>query len=246
MNDLTRREFLNTAVGAAAGTHLLSVPSSVHVAKGSRQIESKQALRDLSSDTDPNSAFWRGVPAIFADRDTNGNAIMGYQMEVRSQWTRENLYFLFICPYVQLYLKPDPRTDVETNELWQWDVAELFIGSDFRHIRRYREFEISPQGEWVDLDINLDRPQSSHDWKWNSGFKVSARVDLATHIWFGFMKIPYSSVDSRPAAVGNLLRVNFFLSEGMGADHKEITWQPTHQQTFHVPEVFGILKLVKH
>jgi len=213
------------------------------MAHASSRIESRRALHDVSADTDPNSSFWRGVPALFADRDRNGDKVTGYRMEVRSRWTPDNLYFLFICPYAQLYLKPDPKTDVETNELWHWNVAEVFIGSDSRDKRRYKEFEVSPQGEWVDLDINLDRQQNSHDWTWNSGFKVSARIDPATHKWYGFMKIPYRSVDSRPASAGNLLRVNFFLSEGIGADHKAIAWQATHQPTFHVPSVFGILKL---
>jgi hypothetical protein len=80
---------------------------------------------------------------------------------------------------------------------------------------------------------------------WNSGFTVAARIDPRTHRWYGFMKIPYSSVDSRPASAGNLLRVNFFLSEGAGANHEQITWQPTHSPSFHVPEVFGKLKLMK-
>lgn len=167
-------------------------------------------------------------------------------MEVRSRWTAHNLYFLFVCPYVRLNLKPDPRTDVETNHLWRWDVAEAFIGSDFHDIRKYKEFEVSPQGEWVDLSIDLDRLKDSHGWKWNSGIKVAARIDLRTHRWYAFMKIPYNSVDSRPASVGNLLRVNFFLSEGAGPEHQEITWQPTHRETFHVPEAFGLLQLVKH
>ena len=51
------------------------------------------------------------------------------------------------------------RGDIETNELWNWDVAEVFIGSDFKNIRRYKEFEVSPQAEWVDLDVNLDAPR---------------------------------------------------------------------------------------
>lgn len=214
-------------------------------AHASSRIKSIRAQHDVSSDTDPNSTFWRGVPTIFADKDANGDRVPGYRMEVRSRWTPGYLYFLFICPYEQLYLKPDPKTDTETNHLWNWDVAETFIGSDFRDIRRYKEFELSPRGEWVDLDINLDRPQDSHGWEWNSGFKVSARVDPATRIWYGFMKIPYSSVDSRPASVGNLLRINFFLSEGAAPNHKQIAWQPTHQKTFHVPEVFGTLRLSK-
>lgn len=207
-------------------------------------VESKRATHDVSSDTNPNSIFWRGAPAIFADSNTNGDAVIGYRTEIRSRWTRENLYFLFICPYKHLYLKPDPKTDTETNGLWNWDVAEVFIGSNFENIHRYREFEISPQGEWTDLDINLDVPHHEDGWLWNSGFKVSARIDPVTHKWYGFMRIPYSSVDSRPVLAGNRLRVNFFLSEGARPNHKAIVWQPTHQPSFHVPEVFGILKLV--
>lgn len=215
----------------------------VSFARASGRIESSRALHDISSDTDPNSTFWRGMPTVVVDKDANGDEVGGYKMTVRSRWTPNNLYFLFVCSYIQLYLKPDPTTDVETNELWHWDVAEAFIGSDFRDIRRYKEFEISPQGEWVDLDIDLDRREDPHDWKWNSGFKVSARIDPATHRWYGFMKIPYSSVDSRSAAVGNLLRGNFFLSEGAAPNHRAMAWQPTHQGTFHVPKVFGIIEL---
>jgi hypothetical protein len=216
---------------------------SVGIAHASGRIESRRALHDVSSDTDPNSTFWRGIPYIVVDRDKNGDKVSGFGMEVRSRWTPENLYFLFICNYAQLNLKPDPKTDVETNELWHWDVAETFIGSDFQNIRKYKEFEVSPQGEWVDLDIDLERQQDSHDWKWNSGFKVSARIDPATHRWYGFMKIPYSSLDSRSASVGNRLRINFFLSKGAASNHRAMAWRPTHQETFHVPKVFGIIEL---
>ena len=103
--------------------------------------------------------FWRGAPAVFLENDARGNPVPGFRTEVRSRWTAANLYFLFICPFEQLYLKPNPRADIETNELWNWDVAEVFIGSDFKNIRRYKEFEVSPQAEWVDLDLNLDAPR---------------------------------------------------------------------------------------
>jgi len=209
------------------------------------RIESKRAPRDASADTEPNSAFWRGVPPIFAERDSSGNPVPGYRMEIRSRWTPGNLFFLFICPYEQLYLKPGPKTETETNELWNWDVAEAFIGSNFQNIRRYKEFEVSPQGEWVDLDIDLDAPRHEDGWVWNSGFQPAARIDPAARIWYAFMRIPYAAIDSRPAAAGNLLRINFFLSEGARPNHKSVLWQPTHGRSFHVPEVFGTIKLVE-
>jgi hypothetical protein len=160
-------------------------------------------------------------------------------------WTRDNLYFLFVCPYCELHLKPDPETTAETNELWRWDVAEVFIGADFEIIRRYKEFEVSPQGEWIDIDIDLDKPHPEDGWLWNSGCQVAARIDPSQKTWYGFMRIPYSSVDSRPAAAGNLLRVNFFRSQGPEPYREEIAWQPTHSATFHIPESFGTLELVE-
>jgi hypothetical protein len=219
-------------LGAAAG--LLAA---------SNQAESKRAESDIPPDTDPNSSFWRGAPAIFLENDSRGNPVPGFRTEVRSRWTATNLYFLFICPYERLYLKPDPRTGVETNELWKWDVAEAFIGSDFQNIRKYKEFEVSPQAEWVDLDIDLNAPRHEDGWIWNSGFQAAARIDRDAKRWYAYMRIPYTSVDTRPAAPGKVLRVNFFLSEGERPNHKGLAWQATGRATFHVPEAFGLLKL---
>ena len=207
-------------------------------------IESKRAQRDTSKDTNPESEFWRGVSPTVADRDGSGTLVPGYRTEIRSRWTDGNLFFLFTCPYESLNLKPEPSTQTETNELWKWDVAEVFIGSDFTNIRRYKEFEISPQGEWIDLDIILDAPRHEDGWVWNSGFESAARIDPAKKIWYAFMRIPREALDSRPAAAGNLFRVNFFRSQGARPNRKSIVWQPTHRPTFHVPEVFGTLKLV--
>jgi hypothetical protein len=122
-------------------------------------------------------------------------------------------------------------------------VAEVFIGSDFQNIRKYKEFEVSPKGEWVDLDIDLNSPHHEDGWKWNSGFTVSTRIDDRSKLWYACMRIPYSSVDTKPAAKGNTLRVNFYRAQGPTSQHKAIAWQPTHQETYHVPQAFGVLRL---
>lgn len=205
---------------------------------------SRWAPADISVDTSPESPFWRDARSIVADRDTYGGALPDHRTKVLSRWTRQNLYFLFVCPYVQLYLKPDPKTDVETNQLWNWDVAEVFIGSDFQNIRHYREFEVSPQGEWVDLDINRDAPHPEQGWLWQSNMTAAARIDAPLKTWYAYMRIPYASIDSRPAAAGNKLRVNFFRCEGHGPSRIFLTWQPTMSATFHIPEKFGLLTLV--
>jgi hypothetical protein len=206
-------------------------------------IKSICADADVPLDTNPQSPFWRGGLPTYMDTDPHGTPVPRYRTEVRTRWTKQDLYFLFICPYEQLNLKPNPNTSTETYELWNWDVAEVFIGSDFGDIKRYKEFEVSPQGEWIDLDIDLHKPHHENGWTWNSGFQVSARIDRAAGVWYGAMKIPYSAIDTRPAAAGNNLRVNLFRSQGPGPDRHEITWQPPMADTFHVPERFGVLQL---
>src|SRR6478672_7738041 len=107
-------------------------------------IQSVWAEADPPLSTDANSAFWQGSLPIFMDGNTRGKPDARYRTEIRTRWTRQNLYLLFIFPYEELNLKPQPNASAETNELWNWDVAEAFIGADFEHIRRYKEFEISP------------------------------------------------------------------------------------------------------
>jgi hypothetical protein len=193
--------------------------------------------------TDPASPFWRDAHPVFAERDAQGRLATS-RMEVRSRWTEDYLYFLFVCPYAELHLKPSPDTKNETNELWNWDVAEVFIGSDFTDIQRYKEFEISPQGEWLDLDINLHNPHHEEGWVWNSGFEHAVRLDRGNHIWYAAMRIPMKAIDSRPPAAGNSFRVNLFLSQGPPNRREELAWRPPMSNTFHVPERFGLLELL--
>jgi hypothetical protein len=225
---------------------LMPLVSAMAAAPDRAVMESMQAKEDVSLELDFTSQFWRGSHSIHMEQDSFGKVVPRYRTEVRTRWTKNNLYFLFICPYEQLHLKPSPNTQTETYELWNWDVAEAFIGSDFTDIQRYKEFELSPQGEWVDLDIDLHKPHHENGWKWNSGFEVKARIDEAAHIWYGAMRIPYAAVDTRPAAPGNTLRINLFRSQGPPPQQQEVTWQAPMSKTFHVPEKFGLIRLVEN
>ena len=208
----------------------------------SREMSSRRATGDAREWRDSGSAFWRGAADAVMERDSHARPVPHHRTEVRSRWTTDHLYFLFSCSYEELHLKPAPKLDAETNELWNWDVAEVFLGADFHNIRRYREFEMSPQGEWVDLDIDLNKPHHEDGWVWSSGFEVAARIDADHKVWYGTMRIPYTAIDARPAADGNTLRMNLFRSQGPG--HQGIAWQPTGKETFHAPEAFGTLRLV--
>jgi hypothetical protein len=233
--------------GFAKSLLLTLVLSSAALAAEPTAIESVQAMQDVSLSLDPTSKFWSASSRISMDKDPHGKVVPGYRTEVRTRWTANNLYFLFVCPYVQLNLKPSPTTQQETNQLWNWDVAEVFLGADFRDIQRYKEFEISPQGEWIDLDIDLHKPHHEEGWTWNSGFTVMARIDPAAHVWYGAMRIPWKAIDSRSPAVDNTLRINLFRSQGAPPENYEVTWRAPMSNTFHTPERFGLIRLVgKH
>ena len=211
----------------------------------SKTIRSFYSTSDPALTADPNSPQWKTVKGVMAERGPRGDLTPGHKTEIRSRWSNRNLYLLFICPYEQLYSKPNPSTTTETNKLWEWDVSEVFIGTDFRNIKRYAEFEVSPHGEWVDLDIDLNTSPPSHDWQWNSGFEVKARIVADKQIWYGEMRIPIDRIDKRKPRAGQEMRVNFFRFQGPPPDRKRIAWQPTQSDNYHVPEAFGRLRLEK-
>jgi hypothetical protein len=209
-------------------------------------VKSVRTEDNVALSLDPESPFWHdALPVSFAG-DNHGRPVPQLLTEVRSRWTNDSLYLLFVCPYQKLNLKPSPDTKTETNQLWNWDVAEAFIGSDFHHIRRYKEFELSPQGEWLDLDIDLDKSHHEHGWTWNSGFETAARIDSKRKIWYGAMRIPFAAIDSRRPRIGSVFRVNFFRGQGAPPDRHLLAWQAPMSESFHVPERFGRLELVRY
>jgi hypothetical protein len=58
------------------------------------------------------------------------------------------------------------------------------------------------------------------------------------------MRIPFATLGVPDAAAGQQFRVNFYRTEGAPADARGVMWRPTMSKTFHVPESFGLLKLV--
>ncbi|HYU42610.1 MAG TPA: carbohydrate-binding family 9-like protein [Vicinamibacteria bacterium] len=221
--------------GAAGAASAASADASV--------IVSHRARADFALTADPGAAAWKSVEGVVAEKDRFGKVVPHHRTEVRSRWTDKNLYFLFIAPYDELYVKPNPTTAAETDKLWDWDVAEAFIGTDFKDIKKYKEFQVSPQAEWVDLAIDRGKDPPSHDVSWNSGYEVKARVDRDKHVWYGEMRIPLESIDVKAPKNGVETRINLYRCQGAPADRKYINWQTVNNETFHTPEAFGRLRL---
>lgn len=200
----------------------------------------QRAMSDFALSANPNKAHWKRAQPVKAAVNPAGQpAGSGDAFEFRALWTGANLYFLFICPFETLNLKPDPNPAAETNKLWEWDVTEVFVGSDFQNIHHYQEFQVSPQAEWVDLDIDRKTPKPEGGWRWNSSMKVAARIDKKRKVWYGEMMIPLRSIDKRPPQAGNELRVNIYRLTGAAPARVSTMWTPVQNRSHHTPEAFG-------
>ncbi len=192
---------------------------------------------------DPATPHWRTAKPSVLDRSAFGGPLPFGRTEVRSRWTRDSLYLLYSCPFDSLNLKSDPVTDRDTPQLWNWDVAEAFIGAPTGDIGQYREYQISPQGEWVDLDIDVVHPKPDGGIGWNSGYQVKARIDRAAKVWYGEMRIPLRSIAPAQWKAGDRMRLGLFRIAGAPPDRTLVAWQPSFRRNFHVPEAFGTLLL---
>lgn len=183
--------------------------------------------------------MWKNAMPVFFQHDTNGDPYVGNATTVRAVWTSDTLWLLFSCAFDQLTISPNPRSDIETNRLWTLsDVAEAFIAPVPADVMRYREFEVSPVGEWVDLAI--DRANNKYDAAWNSGFRVAARIDSGNQTWWTVMAIPLKAFEVETPAPGVQWRLNFFRTE-QGPPKRNLAWQPPHSPNFHTPQAFGAL-----
>jgi len=195
--------------------------------------------------TDPESAMWRSAARTAIVNDcTHVVDYESLKTEVRGFWTDDDLYLLFKCPYKELNLWLPAMGGGPRNKLWDRDVVEMFLGDDWQNIRHYREFEIAPTGDWIDLAIDLDK--KSYDQSWRSGWKTSARIDKDAKVWYAAAKIPLRAVSDQAVRPGVKWRANLYRIEGLGEDKVRhfMCWQPTcvvNRDPNHVPENFGTI-----
>ncbi len=214
-------------------------------ADGKGVMESHHAKKDVALTADPQARHWKAVAPAVVEQGPLADPVAGNRTEIRSIWTDKNLYILFVNHYEELNLKPDPDTTKDTWRLWEWDVAEVFVGAEMDKIWHYREYQISPQGEWVDLDIDRKNPLPQGGMLWNSGYKVKARIDKEKKIWYGEFQIPMDSINGAVAKAGSEMRINFYRIQGKKPNgYRMLAWQPTGARNYHVPEAFGRLRLV--
>ncbi len=171
-------------------------------------------------------------------------------LEVRSGLTRRIRQRSGRRP-VQSFFVPTGRAKILTNNakprsgfcglrkcLWDRDVAEAFLQPDPVRERYYREFEVSPNGMWIDLDIF---PGGLADLK--SSLEKSVVLDANQHRWAAELAIPMKAL-TRDFDPKSTWRANFYRVEGTKEPRAYMAWRPTDtvEPNFHVPQAFGRLR----
>jgi len=190
----------------------------------------------------PSPRDWeRAEPIVYCADWQGKNADAQRKTQVRLLWTPATLFAQFRARYRELTVFADASADGRRDQLWDRDVAEVFLQADPGQALRYAEFEVSPNGFWIDLDVNLE-PGGERLRDLRSGLTRRVRLDEAQKLWTAELSIPMRSLTPRfdPAADW---RVNFFRVEGPSEPRFYSSWQPTGtaEPNFHVPQAFGKL-----
>jgi alpha-galactosidase len=182
---------------------------------------------------------WEDASPVSFCSDWQGkNSDPALQTEVRLLWSPATLYLRFVCCYRELHVFQDAEPTGRRDHLWDRDVAEAFLQPHPSRPRFYKEFEVAPNGFWIDLDIS---PGGLADLK--SGLQRSVWRDEARHIWAAELAVQMKSLTANfdPSAVW---RANFYRVEGAEEPRRYLAWCPTNtvQPNFHVPDAFGQLR----
>ena len=91
----------------------------------------------------------------------------------------------------------------------------------------------------------LHNPHHEEGWTWNSGFEVLAKIDHAEAYLVRRHADPVPRHRHTAARARQYASHEFVPQRGSTGHAHEITWQPPMNKTFHVPERFGLIKLVQ-
>lgn len=186
----------------------------------------------------PVANSWNRTPAILFDRDWKGeNPTPTRATEVRLLWTLETLFLRFVAKYQSLHVYADSRNDGWRDELWNRDVAEVFLQPAGSDALSYKEIEVAPNGFWIDLDIYHGAKEELR-----SGLIRRIAMNKEIKTWTAELAIPIRALNSDFDAAREW-RVNFYRVEGEAEPRYYSAWSPTYtdEPNFHVPSAFGRL-----
>lgn len=192
--------------------------------------------KDFSLDGDLSKPVWRDTAPVRLEYGlADGAPRSDLSTAARCLWSSNYLYFSFECPYTQLTVW-NPPSHSERLGLWQYDVVEVFLGTDLKKPSQYMEFEVAPTNERLDVKIRL--PEK--DFAWDSRFESAVKVDAQRRVWTAELRIPLTAMGSVSPISGARWRINLFRSDC--AQKAFLAFNPPLVNTTHAPARFGWLE----
>ncbi len=197
-------------------------------------------ISELDSDN------WQRASVIEINKYWSGEkARVGRHAKARLLWSDSALYVRFEANQTEpLVISKTPNLKTKTNGLWDRDVCEIFVAPNPKNLNKYFEFEVAPNGEWIDLEIHRLSDKRKTDSDYNSGMESAAKIEIGKVLMA--MKIEWKAFSKTPK-VTDIWKGNLFRCVGSGETRGYLVWSPTDTKMpdFHVPEVFGEFEFVK-
>jgi alpha-galactosidase len=196
--------------------------------------------------TELQNPAWKLAKEVSIQKYWSGEAAPeGRHAKARLLWSDFGLYIRFEANRDEpLVVSDPPNLTSKTLGLWDRDVCEIFIAPDKDKRNKYFEFEIAPNGEWVDLGIEVLPAKRVTDWDYNSGMESAVIIEDKKIVMA--VRIAWKAFGNTPKA-GDVWLGNLFRCVGRDPTRGYLAWQPTMTETpnFHVPEKFGEFEFVK-
>jgi hypothetical protein len=162
--------------------------------------------------------------------------------EARVDFTERAVIAMFRGRFQTLRIAKDLPVELDTGkspQLWvHSDVYEFFIGPNSCANGRYKEFQVAPDGRF--LDIHINQPDGMWDPQWCSGMQCRSFVDDVKKLWMAVIRIPWNSfgVNHR---FDNEWNANLYRASGAYHGDELLAWSPTGygEHAFHRFEHFG-------
>jgi alpha-galactosidase len=227
-------------LGIFCSISMMSQPTKMHpCTETSNEIVAIGVNHDIVLNAAAPAGEWQQAKPVTFCQDWQGiNPDPERQTEVRVLWSAQTLFLRFDCRYRELHVFSDSDPNGRRDQLWERDVAEAFLQPDPSRPAEYKEFEVSPNGFWIDLDIS---PGQKPDLR--SGMRRSVILHERAHSWTAEIAIPIKALTPK-FDPGAIWRVNFYRVEGKVEPRGYYAWQPTGtpQPNFHVPSAFGRMR----
>ncbi len=192
------------------------------------------------------NASWDKAKNILINKYWSGkNAPKGRQFKAKLLWSETALYVRFEANQTEpLIFSETTNLKSKTKGLWDRDVCEIFLAPKREEFHKYFEFEIAPNGEWIDLGIHQMPDRRETNWDYVSGMESKSLIGK-NKVWMA-IKIEWKAFGKVPKT-GDVWLGNIFRCVGAGATRGYLAWTPTltKEASFHVPEKFGEFEFTK-